>query len=442
MLGMNRDAWFVKASFGIEWGPISASTLLEMAESGALARDDLARDDLHADWRPIQTVIDELRLPMSASTDEPLKEEAHGGEELAMVDSSASQPDSELDQQPTSTTTIPTLARGSRRGALPGWSNYWTPDSVTSPQISPTAFQFQSAPETPSENFADDQEEQGKSEFEMAEPQPDHNHEPEVNDQEPATTNDQFALLESWKRDRTERLNRLLKIVADRETAEKRTDENARVATPVTETTSTPQVDDGTMGLVVEPTPLAQLQQRVVKAESWDQSLARWKRSLPDKYVLAALLLVFFSAWSFWPESYGDISETYRAMYERLEHLRELENNKTGMDEFVQASQATLAKMIPVLEKRATPNRPESQWLLWMGRDCLSPLLKNPRLRDTKPEVTFRKLMAEWDRKYNPSVLTSNAPSNPKSEGHDSEGRESEDHDLLRETTTRSRNRD
>ena len=66
MFCSNHDAWYVRASFGTEWGPISASTLLEMADSGSLARDDLARCERDSEWQPIPDVIDQLRSSMSA----------------------------------------------------------------------------------------------------------------------------------------------------------------------------------------------------------------------------------------------------------------------------------------------------------------------------------------------------------------------------------------
>ncbi|MBC7815504.1 MAG: DUF4339 domain-containing protein, partial [Planctomycetaceae bacterium] len=64
------ETWYVKVSFGAEWGPMSSDTLLEMADNGDLARDDMARCDEAADWQPIQTVIDQLRpapLPPASS---------------------------------------------------------------------------------------------------------------------------------------------------------------------------------------------------------------------------------------------------------------------------------------------------------------------------------------------------------------------------------------
>ena len=49
MAGERRESWYVKASFGAEWGPMSADTLLEMADNGDLARDDFARVDANID---------------------------------------------------------------------------------------------------------------------------------------------------------------------------------------------------------------------------------------------------------------------------------------------------------------------------------------------------------------------------------------------------------
>ncbi|MBC7816023.1 MAG: hypothetical protein IAG10_03895, partial [Planctomycetaceae bacterium] len=143
--------------------------------------------------------------------------------------------------------------------------------------------------------------------------------------------------------------------------------------------------------------------------ESWKLTLDRWKRSLPDGKAALVLLIVPLAVWWLWPESSGNVGRTFRAMYDELRELRERPNDKTGMEEFVQRSQAKLDQLIPVLERRASPNRPESQWLLWMGKDCLRPMLKNPRLQSSKPELNFKKLLAEWERIYDPTKATSSS---------------------------------
>ena len=63
-----QQAWYVKASFGAEWGPMSVETLLEMAGNGALARDDLARCGVESNWQPVPKILDQLRSPPTSDT--------------------------------------------------------------------------------------------------------------------------------------------------------------------------------------------------------------------------------------------------------------------------------------------------------------------------------------------------------------------------------------
>ena len=86
--------------------------------------------------------------------------------------------------------------------------------------------------------------------------------------------------------------------------------------------------------------------------ESWKLTLDRWQRSLPDGKAALVLLIVPLAVWWLWPESSGNVGRTYRAMYDELRELRERPNDKTGMEDFVQRSQAKLDQLIPVLEKR------------------------------------------------------------------------------------------
>ncbi|MCX7423693.1 MAG: DUF4339 domain-containing protein [Planctomycetia bacterium] len=447
MFCSNHDAWYVRASFGTEWGPISASTLLEMADSGSLARDDLARCERDSEWQPIPDVIDQLRSSMSAPenpalqgeaseellTHDPLTEENLNAEEFATIDSSNFQT---FDDVNAPVPVSPALPRKSRQGALPGWSNYWSPDASNSSSAQDSRFPFSSKQE-PQFVDADSSTDEllgndhGEADVEVESEAYGIEHYDQVDSvesrQNSELNNDQFSLLESWKQQRTDRLNRLLKIVADREErarAEKNSDDEARSANPTVDVSSTTEPDDSQVTGAAKSQPLIEVRQTVVRKESWEQTFTRWRRSLPDRTVVGVVLLMTCVAWWFWPESYGDVPETFRAMYDKLERLRELENDKTGMDDFVQVSQSRLAKIIPVLEKQSTPNRPESQWLLWMGRDCLAPMLKNPRLRDTKPEVTFRKLLAEWDRKFNLVVRPKNAGSTTMSPNADAEASE------------------
>jgi hypothetical protein len=134
--------------------------------------------------------------------------------------------------------------------------------------------------------------------------------------------------------------------------------------------------------------------------ETWEETLARWKRSLPSWKVAITVVVLPFVVWWAWPVSYSNVGQTYRLMYTQLRHLRERPQDKTGMDEFVQRSQATLDELIPWLKKRATSEDPDTQLLLWIGRDCLRPMLKSPRTRESKHEILFKKLLAQWEEAH------------------------------------------
>ncbi len=404
-----HESWYVKASFGAEWGPMSADTLLEMADNGDLARDDLARFDVAADWQPIQTVIDQLRPDPLAANDN----EAAAEEQQTADDSLTQPPDDETALDPVPQFSEQPAPRKRRGGALPGWSNYWVPESADStkshrliahPHL---VLEDQNQPndvatsETPVEStafeFVSDEVNAGSSD-----------ESPEV----PSATDaingtmrvdGDFAMLNAWKQERTNRLDRLLKIVADREAAAREAASAQAEAANNAASQETATAEDESESANKPPIEMPQ-KQFSPPLESWKLTLDRWKRSLPDGKVALVLLIVPLAVWWLWPESSRSVGRTYRAMYDELRELRERPNDKTGMEEFVQRSQAKLDQLIPVLEKRASPNRPESQWLLWMGRDCLRPMLKDPRKRSTKPEITFKQLLTEWERIHEPKA--------------------------------------
>ena len=136
------------------------------------------------------------------------------------------------------------------------------------------------------------------------------------------------------------------------------------------------------------------------RQENWEETLARWRRSVPDWRFALPMLLLPWLIWNYWPVSQGNIAETYRSMYSELRRRRDLPQDKTGMEEFVARSQTTLDELIPKLKRGATSQDPDTQLLLWIARDCLKPLLKSPRMRGTKHEDMLKKLLAQWDHAH------------------------------------------
>ncbi len=405
------ETWYVKASFGAEWGPMSSDTLLEMADNGDLARDDLARVDVAADWQPIQTVIDQLRPdPLAANADEAAAEEPQTEDDSLTQpseDETDLDPAPQFPEQPT-----PSKHRG---GALPGWSNYWVPESTEPrPFVAHPRLVLEDQ-DQPNDVVSSANTIEGTS-FEIVSNKA-NTGSPDDSPGAPSATDvigsamptdGDFAMLNSWKQERTERLDRLLKIVADRETAAREAAlaqaESANNAASQETATAEDESESATKSPIETPP-----KHFSPPPESWKLTLDRWKRSLPDGKAALVLLILPLAVWWLWPESSGNVGRTFRAMYDELRELRERPNDKTGMEDFVQRSQAKLDQLIPVLERRASPNRPESQWLLWMGQDCLRPMLKNPRQRSTKPEITFNKLLAEWERIHDPTKATSSS---------------------------------
>ncbi len=402
-MSSDQSAWFVKANFGAEWGPMSADTLIEMANNGDLARDDLARCNVAADWQPIPTVIDQLRSHSFAAN-----EESQTGDDSftqPSEDETTLDPAPQFSEQPT-----PIKRRG---GALPGWSNYWVPDSTEPrPLVAHPRLVFEDQ-NLPIDVASSTTRVEGTS-FEIVSEKANEGSPDESRDVPSATdtirsampADGDFAMLNSWKQERTERLDRLLKIVTDREAAAREAalaQAESAINTASQETVTAEDESDSATKPPIETPP----KQFAPPPETWKLTLDRWKRSLPDGKAALVLLIVPLAVWWLWPESSGNVGRTYRAMYDELRELRERPNDKTGMEEFVQRSQAKLDQLIPVLERRASPNRPESQWLLWMGKDCLRPMLKNPRLNSSKPELNFKKLLAEWERLNGPSPETS-----------------------------------
>ncbi len=399
-MSSDESSWYVKASFGAEWGPMSAETFLRMADDGSFASDDVARCGVDDAWQPVIAVLETMRSGAPPAFANELEEvSAEPPDEIA----------SEVMPEPSDVADRPVI-KPARRTSLPGWSTYWAPgtsDAATTP------LQRQFALTTESSANAVDT---------LATPAvaPD--------DDEPTSTNDtfveaeyasqesrdldsdgRFTELNEWKRERKVRLDRLLKIVADREAAVAREAEAAKLAAAVTcPEANTPEQDplveiaaNGNTSVpdVAEP----QLPQRTAphqRQETWEETLARWRRSVPDWRFALPLLLLPWLIWSIWPVSNGSIAKNYRSMYSELRRLRDLPLDKSSMEEFVSRSHGELDELLPKLKRRATSQDSDTQLLYWIGRDCLKPMLKSPRMRNTKHEDMLKKLLAQWDRTH------------------------------------------
>lgn len=399
-MSSDQSTWTVKASFGAQWGPMSAETFLQMAAEGSFASDDVARRGADGAWQAVAVALEELRSGVPPVRAVELEEVATEPISEIIAETPAQRSD-----------VIGHLVNESvRRPSLPGWSTYWSPGSEQEAS-EPSRPQFALTSESSARDV-------GMFSTVMTAPTV----------EEPASSIDgfveadtvasaahdvdsdgRFDELNAWKRDRTERLDRLLKIVAEREAAAAREAEAAKLAAAESGADQNNTVVDSPLEMesegntaqpaVKEPQSEPQLPPRPVvkRPENWEETLSRWRRSVPDWRFVLPMLLLPWLAWHFWPVSDGSIAETYRSMYLDLRRLRDLPLNKTGMEEFVDRSQAKLDEMLPTLKQRASSENPDSQLLLWIGRDCLKPMLKNPRQRNTKHEVMLKKLLAQWD---------------------------------------------
>ncbi len=423
MPGERQQAWYVKASFGAEWGPMSADTLLIMADSGSLARDDMARCGVDGDWQPVPKVLILLRPQFgSVAKSDDLDEATSGGDSLT---------------RPSSVSVRETLPRESeqpgpnrrRSGALPGWSNYWTPDAsaIALPTAQPRLVSNDRIPAAETAiNIATDESPNPRPLIPTATESA-----KAINSDRDTEPADKSACLDDWKRQRQETLDRLLRIVAEREAAAARAAEAAKAAEAKAKAGGAATTTDSAMSAInaehttnesqnpveseAASATKAALQKFNLPEEPWEHTLSRWRRSLPDWRVAISLVLLPLVVWWLWPVSYGNIAATYQSMYEELREQRERPQDKTGMNEFVDRSHAKLDELIPWLERRASSVAAESQLLLSIGRDCLQPMLKNPRTRDSKEELTFKKLMGQLEELNHPNRVSPNTSSDDSS---------------------------
>ena len=423
----------MKASFGAEWGPMTTATLLEMNERDSLGPGDLARCAIDGDWRSVTDVLTEL----SNAAVSPAGMTEVSNETVARDDDNPQVPCDPTDEESITFAEEPAMVPASlrRSGVLPGWSNFWTPSSANGateklPRIDGIEIFSRSVSEPSGAANAEDSLPTEVAAIESVTDDFSIRPEPTGETRDPATPpsydltlpDKNLELLNDWKQDRTDELIRLKEIVAGREAAIARAAESAKVA----EAQAALQASgaDATLseGASESPStsvsplsaksdaklPVPSAKQRAARKESWEQTLTRWKRSLPD-WKFAVVLLLPLAVWWLWPVSYGNVAATYHAMYNRLREIRDRPLDKSGMDEFVERSQTQLDMLLPRLKDRATSKDPDTLLLLWIGRDCLQPMLKSPRTRNSKHETMLKKLLAQWDKAHH--VVATEEPS-------------------------------
>ncbi len=123
--------------------------------------------------------------------------------------------------------------------------------------------------------------------------------------------------------------------------------------------------------------------------KKWD----RWRRSLPDFRIAAAVVVVLFVAWWFWPRSSRGIHDRYVAIWSEWKTRRADLKDTAGWEQFLKRTEKELNATVPLLEKQARASDRESQLLLFIGRDCLQKMLTQPRQigspRENQMQILF-----------------------------------------------------
>lgn len=452
-MSADREAtWYVKASFGAEWGPMTTATLLEMDERGSLGPGDMARCGDSGDWRSVTDVLRGLTdAPASTVSD------FETSDNTEIQDGDPERFDESTDEESITVAEMPAMASAKprRSGALPGWSNFWTDSAADQPPESlPQLTGIEHWSQAASEDSSDSQDEEPVTAEVIAvnavtdaapmQPPPvEFSMRDESMESSPATVTrppsnlatpgSEMDLLNRWKQERSDELTRLKAIVAEREAAIARAAEAAKAAEAqaavktsdedytspeVSIETSSEPITPSRVESATKPQAVTTRPTRTNRQEPWEQTLTRWKRSLPDWKFAIPLVLLPLVAWWLWPVSFGDVAGIYHSMYNELREIRDRPQDKSGMAEFVERSQAKLDKLLPRLNERANSSDPDTQLLLWIGRDCLRPMLKSPRSRNTKQEAMLKKLLAQWDQKHNVPV-TEEPPESTKTKSED-----------------------
>ncbi len=361
-----EQSWFVRATFGAEFGPLDSETLLAMANSGELSPQDSARSENESDWQPLAPVLESLR---EIGRVKPAHSDFRRERVASLVSAPAVQHSAVRFDPPVRTMMSEALEAIEANEELP--------ESITLEQTA----------EPEGVDVAFDQS--TIEEFEAEDDSP------------------EFESLNSWRRQRRSLLKRLNGVAASHAAEESRKAHQ----TSAESSTSANAESDGTA------TPDSKTSPKRPQVESFDERMARWTRSLPSLGSLMIVALIVAAAVWFWPKWHSNrsIANRYHAIYDELRHRRDLPQDKTGMTEFVERIQPELDLFIQSLEKAATSDDQDSTQLLWIGRDCLRPMLKAPKARNTKHEAHLKKLLANWDQAHgivnSPETSTTSAAS-------------------------------
>ena len=155
------------------------------------------------------------------------------------------------------------------------------------------------------------------------------------------------------------------------------------------------------------PSFLSQIAPRPMRVESQAEKWDRLRRSLPGWSIAIAVGLILFSAWWIWPRSQYQIYRRYVAILNELNQSRDNFKDKNSFDAFVAQATTEVDGLVNWLTPRANASNQEFQLLLFVGRDGLLPILKNPREKGSPQEKKVQSWLKRLDEIYSP-------PANPK----------------------------
>jgi hypothetical protein len=421
----SKKTWYVQTGFGTVLGPMPTDVLREMVRTGEMVRSDQVRKGSGGRWHPAseipglfdpitsadseqESTAPPIANPTSATdTATQSSEPEPSSTEQSVSDSISRQPESPATEQSASAPTV--TAESEPSSAAPSVKSRLIPPSM--PVISAIAT---SPPVAAEPSVAAESIESLK-----AKPLADLPAEPPSDDvsktQPPPREDD---LISRWReeRDRTRDELGAVSLAAEMTQSEEvenfapelpvdlRDEESEMPATklvsPISESTTRrrtierPAFLDQVAGLEDGPR---------VQAESPKQKWDRWRRSLPDLRIAAAVIVVLFAAWWFWPRSSRGIYDRYVAIWDEWKIRRVDPKDPAGWEQFLNRTEKELNATVSYLEKHAGASDRESQLLLFIGRDCLQKMLRAPKQIGSPLENQMQILFTVLQEMYEPS---------------------------------------
>jgi hypothetical protein len=141
------------------------------------------------------------------------------------------------------------------------------------------------------------------------------------------------------------------------------------------------------------------------RPETWEQTLTRWRRSLPSWQVVTLALVIVVGLWWVWPRSQRGTYDRYVALWNEWKARRADFKDKEGWENFLKHVRAELDETVPWLEKNTKATDQSKLVLLFIGRDCLKPMLQHPRTIGSKEERHLETLLATAKAIYDPNAV-------------------------------------